>query len=91
MAAVNDDVPRRDRSASLFSTDSYSHPRQWRRPATRRRRQNFRTAGSAMRQTDVLSSGAPCLTLLCARAYLLCTRRCRARVRYLIHPDLRHL
>ncbi|KAK1821580.1 hypothetical protein LTR12_003974 [Friedmanniomyces endolithicus] len=33
MAAVNDDVPRRDRSASLFSTDSYSHPRQWRRPA----------------------------------------------------------
>ncbi|KAK1067492.1 hypothetical protein LTR74_006353 [Friedmanniomyces endolithicus] len=33
MAAVNDDVPRRDRSASLVSTDSYSHPRQWRRPA----------------------------------------------------------
>ncbi|KAK0265638.1 hypothetical protein LTS09_000874 [Friedmanniomyces endolithicus] len=33
MAAVTDDVPRRDRSASLFSTDSYSHPRQWRRPA----------------------------------------------------------
>ncbi|KAK0297910.1 hypothetical protein LTS00_003448 [Friedmanniomyces endolithicus] len=33
MAAVNEDVPRRDRSASLFSNDSYSHPRQWRRPA----------------------------------------------------------